>query len=88
MDPHIRVDSQSNNQSNSGYAVFLEPGQHPLPSIFGGLRVVAGTIVGIEAVTGVGIDHDLRWLAGGFERGAHLLDLRRRDSHIFAAVQS
>src|SRR5262249_1921596 len=45
----------------SGHAVGLEPGQGARPAVPGVGFDVAGTVVGVEGVAGVGIDHE-----GGF----------------------
>ena len=53
--------------------MFFEPDLHSIPSIFGGLRIVAWTIVGVETMPGIRIEHNFRRFARGLQRGAHLM---------------
>src|SRR5262249_43614585 len=46
-------------RTDSRHAVLLEPLQQPLPPVLGLVFPVAGTVVGVEAVRRVGVEHDL-----------------------------
>src|ERR1700742_3527679 len=56
--------------------VFPEPVLHPLPAVLGGLRAVAGAIVGMEAMRGARIDLELSGLVVRCQRRLQRFDGR------------
>src|SRR6202042_1650567 len=70
------------------YAIFLEPGDHLLPAILGGVLIVAWPVIGNKSVRRAGIFMKLRGLAGGLEGCLHLLDLIRCDARVGFAIET
>src|SRR6266545_2169842 len=75
---------------NLRYAMSLEPRQHALPTIFGGLLAVARPVIGVEGVWHALVDVDPRFLvvAEGVQPGAQALDLLERNALVGAAIQA
>src|SRR5258708_27313051 len=69
-------------------AVLPEPLDQLRPRVCGGGLVVAGTIIGEESVSRLGIDDDLGILARVVELLPHALDLIERDAAVLAAIQA
>src|SRR5271170_2077497 len=73
----------------SSYAVLLEPGQHVAPAFLGRRLVIAGTVVGVEAVLGFGEDDDAALgVAGGLQRRRHLVAVFLGDAGVQAAIEA
>src|ERR1700723_2624124 len=68
-------------------AVFLEPGEHHRPGVFGGIGVVARPIVGVEAMRRVRIDLELARLASRLAHIFALLDVFQRNARVLPAVE-
>src|SRR5262245_23172072 len=69
-------------------AVLLEPSLQALPAVFGILLAVAGAVVGIEAVRGVGIQNDLGGLVGVLEGLTHFFHAVDGNAHVGGAVEA
>src|SRR5688572_13698353 len=70
------------------HAVLLEPGEHALPAVLGGLLAVGRPEIGMEAVRHAFVDVDLGLLivAESFQARAQALDLLQRNALVGAAV--
>src|ERR1700722_11349436 len=76
-------------QCNSlGDPMCLEPCFHPLPPVARLLWPIARTVVSIEAMRSIGINHDLGRFAGSLQFHSHLIDLRHRNCDVGSAVQA
>jgi len=65
------------SSSYGNHLVLTQPGQRAVPTVLGVLGVVAGPVVRVKTVTGVGIHHDFGRLGRGAAVGkglAHLLN--------------
>src|SRR4030095_16182119 len=67
-------------------AVLVKPLAQPTKSVFRGILVVTGTIVSIETITRVRVDHSFRLSPRSFHRRAHLFHRVSRNSPIFTSI--
>src|SRR5215468_6560607 len=68
-EPGSAMQRTSNRGRSAQHAVFLQPGLHLVPAVFGRILAVAWAIVGVEAVRCTRIDLELRgFLAFGQRR--------------------
>src|SRR5260221_200158 len=72
----------------SGHAILDKPAHQALPAVIGFTGTITGPIVGVKAMRRVGIDHDFRDTAGGFQGIAHFFHSVCRNAGIGTAVKA
>src|SRR5258708_25754622 len=68
--------------------VLLEPADHLVPGVLGGLLAIARPVIRVEGVRRAGIDLEFGGLFSGLELFFHLLDLLDLDAGVLGAVET
>ncbi len=74
--------------AKSEHFVFLHPGKHLRPAVFGRFLAVARPVVGVESVRRAGIDLELGGFLGRCECRLHGLDLLDRNALVGRAIET